>query len=166
MTDRDAEALRGLEAHLTGFLKGGFVPEEGQQVVDSQTGMIGPYTGAGTSRAALALGQVDGGGEVRDGSVGLDRIFPLTPSLGEATRFWRVTAIFENEGDTYGAVSFNIAARTEDEAMAAARHGASMSSYDDDRVPDRLVSYEVEEWSDMLADLDVLEEFREGSTPR
>lgn len=154
-----------LAKHLAGFLREGFEPAEKQHVLHVPTGLMGPVVGSqGGSATLLATRQ--GEGLPFQTQVRIADCAPLTDALGEAVHFWRAEVAFCNGNDTYGGIEFDIAARDEQEAETAARHAATLSAYDDDRIPDRSVSVEVEEWPDMLADLDVLEEMREALGPR
>lgn len=150
------QAASELAAHLKASAAAAtpFVPEDGQHVLHAGTGLIGRFHG-GAGGGSL---EADQGLSV---DVRVADLLPVTEALEGVTRFWTAEIVFENDGETFGThEGIRFAARTEAEARLIARHAATFSAYDDDRVQDRSCAVSVDECEDMVADVGTDEESR------
>lgn len=128
--------------HLAAFSIADFVPADGDLVLDMRTGLTGRAKPSGAGAVAVYCGTGEGTPiELRCAAA------DLAP-LSRGMMLFNARVAFSNEDEVYGETAFRIVARSEEEAYAVAADAAALSVYDDERIPDRYWSVEIEPCED------------------
>lgn len=139
--------------HLQSFAADGFVPSEGQMVLDIESGLIGKVGELDDDRVVILAG------DHKDAIIyerSVSDVAPLSPKM----KVFAAEVEFSRRGETYGTETFNIVARWDTEATKIASEIAEDSVHDDCRIIGRRRRVSASPNPDFVAHVAEMEEAR------